>query len=39
MIVFSETEDRIKTQRKQITYALMGFLFLNLPGLDRPENP
>ncbi len=33
MIVFSETEDRIKTQRKQITYALMGFLFLNLPGL------
>lgn len=33
MIVFSETEDRIKTQRKQITYALMGFLFLNLPWL------
>ena len=33
MIVFSENEDRIKTQKKQITYALMGFLFLNIPGL------
>ncbi len=33
MIVFSETEDRIKTQRKQITYALIGFLFLNIPWL------
>jgi hypothetical protein len=31
MIVFSETEDRIKTQRKQIIYALVGFLFLNIP--------
>lgn len=33
MIVFSETEDRIKSQKNQITYALIGFLFLNLPGL------
>lgn len=33
MIVFSETEDRIKSQRKQITYTLIGFLFLNIPGL------
>ncbi len=33
MIVFSDSEDRIKTQKKQITYALLGFLFLNIPGL------
>lgn len=32
MIVFSENEDRIKTQRRQITYALIGFVFLNIPG-------
>jgi hypothetical protein len=32
MIVYSETEDKIKAQRKQITYALIGFLFLNIPG-------
>ncbi len=33
MVVFSESEDRIKTQKHQITYALLGFLFLNLPGI------
>ncbi len=33
MIVFSETEDRIKSQKNQITYALIGFLFLNIPWL------
>ena len=33
MIVYSETEDRIKSQRKQITYSLVGFLFLNIPGM------
>ncbi len=33
MIVFSENEEKIKSQRKQIFYALMGFLFLNIPGL------
>ena len=32
MIVYSENEEKIKTQRKQIIYALMGFLFLNIPG-------
>lgn len=32
MIVFSENEERIKSQRKQIIYSLMGFLFLNIPG-------
>lgn len=32
MIVYSETEDKVKAQRKQITYALIGFLFLNIPG-------
>ena len=31
MIVFSETEDRIKSQKNQINYALIGFLFLNIP--------
>jgi hypothetical protein len=33
MIVFSESEDRIKSQKKQFTYAMIGFLFLNIPGL------
>lgn len=33
MITFSDTEDRVKTQRKQIVYALLGFIFLNIPGL------
>lgn len=32
MIVFSDNEDRIKSQRKQIVYVLVGFLFLNIPG-------
>ncbi len=33
MVVFSENEERIKTQRKQIFYSLLGFLFLNIPGV------
>ena len=33
MVVFSENEERIKTQRKQIYYSLVGFFFLNIPGL------
>ncbi len=33
MVVYSENEEKIKTQRKQITYALIGFLFLNIPWL------
>lgn len=33
MITFSENEERIKTQRKQIIYAMIGFLFLNIPGI------
>lgn len=33
MIVFSENEERVKTQRKQIVYAMVGFLFLNIPGI------
>ncbi len=33
MVVFSENEERVKTQRKQITYTLIGFLFLNIPGI------
>ena len=31
MVVFSENEERIKTQRRQIVYVLIGFLFLNIP--------
>ena len=31
MIVSSDNEERIKSQRKQIIYALIGFLFLNIP--------
>ena len=42
MIVFSENEERIKSQRKQITYSLIGFLFLNIPwailSIFRPED-
>jgi Type IV secretion system pilin len=33
MVVFSESEERIKTQKKQIVYVLIGFLFINIPGL------
>jgi hypothetical protein len=33
MVVFSDNEERVKSQRKQIIYALIGFLFLNLPGV------
>jgi hypothetical protein len=33
MVVFSENEEKVKTQRKQITYTLIGFLFLNIPGI------
>lgn len=33
MIVWSESEEKIKTQRKQITYAMIGFIFLNIPGM------
>jgi Type IV secretion system pilin len=33
MIVFSESEERIKTQKKQIIYTLIGFLFINIPWL------
>lgn len=32
MILGSDSEEAVKTQRKQITYALIGFLFLNIPG-------
>jgi glucose uptake protein GlcU len=32
MIAFSDSEERIKAQKNQITYALIGFLFLNVPG-------
>lgn len=32
MVIFSENEERIKTQRRQVVYVLMGFLFLNIPG-------
>lgn len=32
MILGSDSEETVKTQRKQITYALIGFLFLNIPG-------
>ncbi len=31
MVVFSENEEKIKTQRRQIVYVLIGFLFLNIP--------
>lgn len=41
MVVYSDTEDKIKTQRKQIVYTLLGFIFLNIPGmvwtLFRPD--
>lgn len=31
MVVFSENEERVKTQRRQIVYVLVWFLFLNIP--------
>ncbi|MDD2693937.1 MAG: pilin [Candidatus Gracilibacteria bacterium] len=33
MVVFSENEERIKAQRKQIMLALIGFVFINIPGI------
>ncbi len=33
MVVFSENEERVKTQKKQLIYTLVGFLFLNVPGV------
>lgn len=33
MIVYSETEDRIKSQKNQLTYTIVWFLFLNIPGM------
>lgn len=33
MVVFSDNEDRIKTQKRQFIYTLVGFLFLNIPGI------
>ncbi len=42
MVIGSDSEETIKTQRKQITYALIGFLFLNIPSfvytIFFPEN-
>lgn len=32
MILGSDNEETVKKQRKQITYALIGFLFLNIPS-------
>jgi Type IV secretion system pilin len=42
MVVFSENEERVKMQRKQFIYTLIGFLFLNIPWVVytafNPEN-
>lgn len=42
MVIGSDSEETVKTQRKQITYALIGFLFLNIPSfvytIFFPEN-
>ncbi len=32
MILGSDNEETVKTQRKQIIYAMIGFIFLNIPG-------
>jgi hypothetical protein len=32
MIIFSENEEKIKSQRRQMSYILIAFLFLNIPG-------
>jgi len=32
MVIYSETEENIKTQKRQIVYVLIAFLFLNIPG-------
>lgn len=42
MVVFSDSEEEVKKQKKQILYTLVGFLFLNIPGIVyrvmSPEN-
>lgn len=32
MVVSADNEEKIKSQKKQILYVLIGFLFLNIPG-------
>lgn len=32
MVIGSDSEEAVKTQRKQITYAMIAFLFLNIPS-------
>ncbi len=32
MVLASDNEENIKKQRKQITYVIIGFLFLNVPN-------
>lgn len=36
MVVFSDNEEKIKTQKNQVIYVLIGFLFLNVPWLLYP---
>lgn len=33
MIAFSDSEEVMKKQRMQLVYVLVGFLFLNVPGI------
>ena len=33
MILGSDSEETIKKQRKQFTYAIIGFLFINIPNV------
>lgn len=33
MVVFSENEERIKSEKRQFFYVFVAFLFLNIPGL------
>ncbi len=33
MVLASDNEENIKKQRKQFTYAIIGFLFLNIPNV------
>ncbi len=34
MILGSDNEETVKTQRKQMVYAMIGFIFLNIPGFN-----
>ncbi len=36
MVMYSDNEEKIKAQKSQFTYTMIGFIFLNVPGILYP---